>query len=137
MNLTLMYFDGCPSWQTALERVKAAAVLARVRVHVDLVAVTSDEDAVRLDFTGSPTILLDGTDPFATPSAGPALACRLYATPDGLAGSPSLDQLVDVLTRADRLRGAADVRRAARWLPAPSRSVPATRIAATRAASTT
>ena len=99
VNLTVMYFDGCPCWQTAVERVRAAAVLARVQVHVDLVAVTSEEDAARLWFTGSPTILLDGADPFATPGASPALACRLYATPHGLAGSPSLDQLVDVFSQ--------------------------------------
>jgi hypothetical protein len=52
----------------------------------------------RLGFTGSPTIWLDGTDPFASPNAVPALACRVYASPDGLAGSPAVDRLVHALT---------------------------------------
>ncbi|MEU4272848.1 hypothetical protein [Streptomyces sp. NPDC026092] len=32
---------------------------------------------------GSPTILIDGTDPFAPPGAVPSLSCRLYRNPDG------------------------------------------------------
>lgn len=126
VNVTVMYFDGCPGWQTALERVKAAAVLARVRVRVDLVDVSSDEDAARLGFTGSPTIVVDGTDPFATPGSRPALACRLYATAQGPACSPSLEQLVEVLSRAGRRTSALHARapwstrlpqRAQRWVP--------------------
>ncbi|TQJ49287.1 hypothetical protein FBY26_0965 [Phycicoccus sp. SLBN-51] len=99
MNVTVLYFGGCPSWQTALERVHAAADRTGVTVQVSTQAVESTEDADRLGFTGSPTILLDGTDPFAQPGEISALACRLYTTPDGLAGSPTVDQLADALTR--------------------------------------
>ncbi|MDU0314090.1 hypothetical protein RKE38_10375 [Phycicoccus sp. M110.8] len=62
-------------------------------------AVESTEDADRLGFTGSPTILLDGTDPFPQPGEISALSCRVYTTPDGLAGSPTVEQLADALTR--------------------------------------
>ena len=44
-------------------------------------------------FTGSPTILINGIDPFAQPQQTPGLACRLYPTPDGPAGVPSLPEL--------------------------------------------
>ena len=97
--MTVLYFGGCPSWQTVIERVHAAAALTGVAVQVSTQAVESTEEAHRLGFTGSPTILLDGTDPFAQPSEIPALACRVYATADGLAGSPTIDQLADALTR--------------------------------------
>ncbi|MGA8980263.1 MAG: thioredoxin family protein [Pedococcus sp.] len=97
--VTVLHFDGCPSWQTAIERVHAASARTGVRVTVSTRAVGSTEDADRLGFTGSPTILLNGTDPFAQPGDVPALACRVYATPDGLAGSPTVDQLVDALTQ--------------------------------------
>lgn len=96
--VTVLYFDGCPSWRTALERVKAASEQAGVPVQVNSVAVASDEDAVLLGFTGSPTILVDGFDPFVQSGAQPAWSCRLYVTPDGLAGSPTVDQLVAALT---------------------------------------
>ena len=56
--------------------------------------VNTPEEADRVGFRGSPTILLNGVDPFATesdPVGG--LSCRVYQTPDGPAGSPTLDQL--------------------------------------------
>lgn len=99
VDVTVQYFDGCPSWRTALERVDVASARAGVPVRVSTVAVTSDADADRLGFTGSPTVLLDGADPFAQPGASAALACRLYATPDGMAGSPTVDQLAAALAR--------------------------------------
>jgi len=97
--VTVLYFAGCPSWQVALQRVHDAAAQVDVEVSVSTVAVETQQDADRLGFTGSPTIWLDGKDPFAGPDAAPALACRLYATVDGLAGSPTVDQLADALTR--------------------------------------
>lgn len=97
LDVVVLYFEECPTWQTAVERVKAACARTGMPVEVRPLAVTSYEDAFRLGFAGSPTILLDGIDPFAQPGASPALACRLYATPDGMAGAPTVDQLVDVL----------------------------------------
>jgi len=44
-------------------------------------------------FTGSPTILVDGRDPFARAETTFGLTCRVYETPDGLAGSPTPDQV--------------------------------------------
>lgn len=99
MNVTVLYFSGCPNWQTAIERVHAAAARTGLAVQVSTQAVESTEDANRLGFTGSPTILLDGTDPFAKPGEISALACRVYTTPDGPAGSPTVDQLVEALTQ--------------------------------------
>ena len=45
--------------------------------------------------------LVNGVDPFAT-DADPVggLSCRVYQTPGGPAGSPTLDQLREVLTAA-------------------------------------
>jgi hypothetical protein len=54
--------------------------------------VETAEDAERLRFIGSPTILVDGRDPFAGVAAPFGLTCRVYRTPEGLAGSPTLDQ---------------------------------------------
>lgn len=97
LDVVVLYFDGCPTWQTAVARLEAACARTGMPLKVRPLAVTSYEDAARLGFAGSPTILLDGVDPFALPRASPALACRLYATPEGMAGSPTVDQLVDVL----------------------------------------
>lgn len=55
------------------------------------------EDATRLRFRGSPTILIDGADPFADKTSPVGLACRVLPTPDGLRGAPTVEQLVKVL----------------------------------------
>ncbi|MEU5304331.1 hypothetical protein ACH4YO_31780 [Streptomyces noursei] len=49
---------------------------------------------------GSPTILIDGRDPFVEPGAVPSLAWRIYRAPAGPAGAPSLDQLRQALEAA-------------------------------------
>jgi hypothetical protein len=96
--VTLRYFDGCPSWQTADSRLRQALDgTGHGDVIVSYEKVDTPEDAERLGFIGSPTVLIDGTDPFAAPGALSGLACRVYTTPEGLAGSPTLDQLTEVL----------------------------------------
>lgn len=42
-------------------------------------------------------MLVDGVDPFAGPDLHLGLACRVYTTPAGLAGSPTVEQLRAVL----------------------------------------
>jgi hypothetical protein len=56
------------------------------------------EDSERLECVGSPTLLIDGCDPLSAPGAPVGLACRLYRTPDGLAGTPTMEQLMKVLS---------------------------------------
>ena len=100
LAVTVLYFDGCPSWRTAMDRLQVAATLADVRITVSTEAVETPEDADRLGFTGSPTIVIAGRDPFALPGKVPAMACRVYTTPHGLAGAPTVAQLVDALRQA-------------------------------------
>jgi len=99
MDVRLLYFDGCPNWPVAEERLREA--LTRVGLEgqsIGRVPVDTPDDAERLGFIGSPTILLDGRDPFATGREQPGLACRVFSTRDGLAGAPTLDQLVQALS---------------------------------------
>jgi hypothetical protein len=100
MRITLRYFDGCPHWETALSRLHEALQAAGVagKTELALEVVPSQEEAERLRFRGSPTILIDGVDPFAGESAPYGLSCRVYATDSGLQGSPTVAQLRDVLT---------------------------------------
>jgi hypothetical protein len=49
---------------------------------------------------GSPTLLIDGVDPFGRPGLRPSLSCRLYPDENGsLSGAPSVTQLRQVLPR--------------------------------------
>ncbi len=91
MKVDLLYFDGCPHWRTAAERL--ATLRSELGFELDQVLVTTPEEASRLAFTGSPTIKVDGVDPFASSGDQIGFACRTYETPAGRAGSPTVEQL--------------------------------------------
>ena len=98
-QVKVLYFEGCPNWRVAAERlglaVEAAGLAGRVEVSYE--TVETPEDAERVGFRSSPTILLDGRDPWAD-EAGPfGLACRIYRTETGAEGSPSVAQLSTAL----------------------------------------
>ncbi|MEV6120207.1 hypothetical protein AB0M23_06725 [Streptomyces sp. NPDC052077] len=67
--------------------------------------VTDQAGAERSAFAGSPTILIDGRDPFAEPGTTPSLSCRIYRTPQGPAGAPGPDQLRRALREAAHTAG--------------------------------
>lgn len=98
VKVQLLYFDGCPNWREADGKVRAAlGMVGRGDVEVERVLVSTPEEAEAVRFQGSPTVWVDGTDPFARPDAPVGLSCRLYRTSAGLAGSPTVEQLVEVL----------------------------------------
>ena len=88
----MLYFDDCPNWKIADERLAAIAA-----AHADLTVtrhvVDTLAEAERLGFRGSPSILVNGVDVFAEPDTGVGMSCRRYRTPDGLAGAPTVQQL--------------------------------------------
>lgn len=92
MDITLLYFDDCPNWRVADERLAAIAA-ERADLKVTRHLVDTLEEAERVGFHGSPSILVDGVDVFAEPDAGVGLSCRVYRTPEGLAGAPTMEQL--------------------------------------------
>ncbi|MBC7518811.1 MAG: thioredoxin family protein [Microbacteriaceae bacterium] len=99
MEITLRYFDGCPNWKVTADRL---AVLAGERPAIRVIRqlVETVEDAEAIGFRGSPSILLEGHDLFPDPSAAIGLACRLYVTPAGLVGAPTLEQLREAIAVA-------------------------------------
>lgn len=98
MRIVLQYFDGCPNWVEADSLLhEALAAVGAADATVERQRIETDAEAIAVGFIGSPTILLDGQDPFGVEGAEPGLACRIYSTPSGLRGSPTLDQLVAAL----------------------------------------
>lgn len=96
MDITLQYFDDCPNWMIADERLQ---LLARERPDIVLgyQLIDTVDAAEHARFRGSPTILVNGVDAFGDASAPVGLACRRYMTEVGPAGAPSLTQLRDAL----------------------------------------
>ncbi len=88
----MLYFEGCPSWRQALVHLESLAdERSDLVIHHQIV--DTDEAAQRHRFCGSPSIHAHGHDLFAGPDARVGLSCRIYQTPDGPAGSPTLEQL--------------------------------------------
>jgi hypothetical protein len=101
IEIRLRYFEGCPHWRLMNDRLHDALRAEGMSdVEPILEPVETAEDAERLRFIGSPTILVDGRDPFAGAEASFGLTCRVYQTPEGLAGSPTLEQLRAALRAA-------------------------------------
>jgi hypothetical protein len=96
MDITLLYFEDCPNWKTTETHLSVLArELPDLKISCHLV--DTAEEAERIRFRGSPSILLDGVDAFADSDSPVGLSCRVYQTPAGPAGSPTLDQLREVL----------------------------------------
>ena len=80
-------------------RLRDALAAVGSTTQVERVLVSTAEEAEALGFHGSPSILVDGEDPFAEPDAPVGLSCRLYRSSAGVSGSPTTEQLVDVFAR--------------------------------------
>jgi hypothetical protein len=93
MNIDLLYFDDCPSWQIGLENLKVALEAEGLEADIRLVEVANDEEVARLKFLGSPSFCVDGADWWPEEREQYNLSCRVYPTPQGMKGAPTVDML--------------------------------------------
>ena len=101
MDIEIRYFDDCPNWKIADDRVATALHQVGIaNTPVTYRHVSSIDQANAIKFQGSPTIVINGVDPFATPGDPIGLACRMFRTEHGLEGSPSVAQIRRALTHS-------------------------------------
>lgn len=91
MKIEVLYFEDCPSWQTGVENLHAALKLEGLSWPVELVEIQNDEDAQRRRFLGSPSFQFNGDDLWAQNRQEYAMNCRMYPTPEGLRGWPTVE----------------------------------------------
>ena len=96
--VTILHIEDCPNLVFARARVEAAVERAGIDAVIDQVLVTADGDTPQPGFRGSPTILVDGQDPFEGDRDN--IGCRLYPVGDHVEGAPSVEQLQAALTRS-------------------------------------
>lgn len=100
MELTLLTVPACPN-AAAFEERLAAALGGHPGVVVRRREVADEREAAGAGMHGSPTLLIDGTDPFAGPDEPPSLSCRLFWDTAGRAGrAPSVEALRQALADA-------------------------------------
>lgn len=93
MNIQLLYFDGCPSWETGLKNLQIALQEENLSASIEMVNVVDDDDATRLKFLGSPHFRVDGKDLWCEEREIYSLSCRVYPTSEGIKGFPTVSML--------------------------------------------
>ena len=93
LQITLQYFDGCPSWRPALENLRMVIAAEKIAAKISLVKIESSDQAQQEHFLGSPSFLVNGIDLWPEERTDYSLNCRVYRTPAGLKGSPTIGML--------------------------------------------
>jgi hypothetical protein len=93
MKIELLYFNDCPSWKDALENLEIALAAEAVETEIQLIEVKGNEQAARLKFLGSPSFCVNGQDWWPEARETYNLSCRVYATPQGMVGVPTVEML--------------------------------------------
>ena len=116
MHLTVLAVPGCPNVKL-LEQHLMQALEGRHDVIVSRHEITDQDQAARRGMNGSPTLLVDGIDPFAGPAQHASVSCRLFR--DGRRrseGAPSVRQLREAIRHPVTV--VADNTDGASWLDA-------------------
>ena len=98
MHLTVLAVPDCPNVKL-LEQHLERALEGHHNVTVSRHEIADQDQAARRGMNGSPTLLVDGIDPFAGPGQHASLSCRLFRDGHGqTGGAPSVRQLRKAIT---------------------------------------
>lgn len=91
MKIEVLYFDGCPNHQFAVERVKEVLAEENLTTEINEINVSDAATAQALRFLGSPTVRIDGLDvePSARLRGDYGMMCRTYMESGRREGLPS------------------------------------------------
>lgn len=102
VELTVLVVPECPHADLLDQRLDSV-LTSWTELKVTRRTVTDLDQARQWGMRGSPTLLLDGVDPFAVPGQLPSLSCRLYRSPEGQAdGAPSVEAIRQAIEQALR-----------------------------------
>jgi hypothetical protein len=85
VEVELLWWQGCPSWERALQILRSEMSSAGLDPSaIEVTEITTEEEGERHDFPGSPTIRVDGRDISPVgPTEPRGLTCRVYRRSDG------------------------------------------------------
>jgi hypothetical protein len=93
MRLEILHVPDCPGVALLAQRIAEALGDERIDHAITYRVVDDPAAAIESGMTGSPTLLIDGDDPFAARGLVPSLSCRLYRADRGVDRAPSVAQL--------------------------------------------
>lgn len=82
VSVQVLFIDECPQEESTLRLVSDVVGRVAPEAEVEVVRVEGEEDARRLRFAGSPTILVNGRDIEGEGAGVSCLACRRYEGPE-------------------------------------------------------
>jgi hypothetical protein len=83
-RIEFLWWRGCPSWERALEMLRAEMARQGIGEEtLEVIEIAGEGEAEARGFPGSPTIRVEGED--IAPGEGDpiGLSCRVYRRPDG------------------------------------------------------
>jgi hypothetical protein len=100
MKIEVLYFEVCPNYRPALDRLRSVLRQEGLSAEVSEIVVNDEAAAKALKFIGSPTIRVNGLDIEVDSRTveDPAFACRRYAD-----GSPSEEMIRSALREAQEV----------------------------------
>ena len=101
----LLWWEDCPSWERALETLRAEMEAAGIDASaLEVIEIETEEDARGQGFPGSPTIRVRGRDIQPPGSDQPiGLTCRVYRQRDGrISPLPDPEDIRDALREVNR-----------------------------------
>ena len=102
LRVELLAVEGCAHLERAQRDLDTVLRKGIIEVPIQLIYVSSQDDAEFLSFQGSPTIRINGEDVDPRPELSIGLGCRMYRAPDGgLVGSPPIE-LIRAAVEAQR-----------------------------------
>jgi hypothetical protein len=107
LDIELLWWAGCPSTERALAELRGVlGELGLDDVEIRTTELRTEEEARERGFLGSPTLLVEGEDPFAGSDDDEiGLSCRVYRRRDGMISpTPDPDDLRDALVRQEAMR---------------------------------
>ena len=101
MKVQLLHIEDCPNWQqTGVATREILDELGFQTVSIENRLLTDRRELSESGFAGSPTVLINGRDVIPGTTPIDELACRMYASPDGLTPAPTRHQIRDAILRS-------------------------------------
>jgi hypothetical protein len=90
----LLAFEDCPHLEQARRDLETVLRKGIIETPIQVIFVSSQEDAEFLNFQGSPTIRINGDDIVPQSDLPVAMTCRLYRDEEGrVTGSPPVEAI--------------------------------------------
>jgi hypothetical protein len=105
VRVSFLYYEGCPSHDLALERLREVMAEEGVPGDLEVFKVETEDQARELRFVGSPTIRVDGEDIDPPSDSRYVLTCRAYRLEDDrISPLPSKDMIRRALSSPAKSR---------------------------------